>query len=132
MREITIHRPKENYNQFLKCQFIVDGKRITELSNGEKKVVSIPENAGHVQMKIKYTGSEKLPAHFLTKEIVVQANKSYYPFIFTSAVIPLITAVIFLFPNFKPIGISLLMVLALGILFSLTLGKNNWLDLKLC
>jgi hypothetical protein len=42
MRKITLHRPKESLNKNCSYEILVGNRTLTELKNGEEKIIEIP------------------------------------------------------------------------------------------
>ena len=61
MKKITLHRPKERFNKYYSYEIFVGNRKLTELKNGEEKVIEIPNelNDDELRAKIQWCGSEK-------------------------------------------------------------------------
>ena len=130
MKQITVERPKEFFNKYADYKVVIDGQTIGTIGNNKTKQFTIPEDAKTIQLKIHYVGSEKESLTNL-KNVVVRANKSLHRSLIFTACLPLIFLLLSnLFHLSKATIISLFLVFVLGIIVSITIGKNNWLEVK--
>ena len=136
MKNITLVRPRENFNKNCSYEIYIGKKYLTELKNGEKKTVTIPKEfkAESLFAKIQWCGSNKMKLQNLTqhKKIIVSGNKfmsKKMPLF--GAMFPLIGLMIYnlkIIP--KNLGISFLIICLIGIVGTITLWRNKWLNIK--
>jgi len=137
MKKITFHRPNEYFNKNCPYEIYVGNKKLTELKNGEEKVVEIPNELEKksLKAKIQWCGSEEIDMNKISEngKIIVSGNKLLnrkLPLI--GALFPLTGIMIFITNNViaKNIGIGLLILFLIGLVGTLTIGRNKWLNLK--
>ena len=136
MRKITLHRPKENFNKNCSYEILVGKKYLTELKNGEEKIIEIPSefNNETLKAKIQWCGSEKMELRNLSEngKIIVSGNK------FLNKKMPLFGAMFpiigLMFFNLKIvpkiIGIGIFVIFLIGIIGTITIWRNKWLNIK--
>jgi len=136
MKKITIHRPKESFNKNCSYQILVGQRALTELKNGEEKIIEIPTELKNetLKAKIQWCGSEKMELRNLTgdEKIVVSGNK------FLNRKMPLFGAMFpligLMFFNLKivpkNIGIGIFIIFLIAIIGTITIWKNKWLNIK--
>ena len=137
MKKITLHRPKESFNKNCSYEIQIGKKTLTELKNGEEKIIEIPveyENET-LKAKIQWCGSEKMELRNLTEndKIIVSGNKFLNKRLpLFGAMFPLTGIMIFSTNNIisKNIGIGILIFFLIGLVGTLTIGKNKWLKLE--
>ena len=136
MRKITLHRPKENFNKNCSYEILVGKKYLTELKNGEEKIIEIPSEFKNetLKAKIQWCGSEKMELRNLSEngKIIVSGNK------FMNKKMPLFGAMFpligLMFFNLKivpkNIGIGIFVIFLIGIIGTITIWRNKWLNIK--
>ena len=137
MRKITLHRPKENFNKNCSYEILVGKKYLTELKNGEEKIIEIPSEFKNetLKAKIQWCGSEKMELRNLSEngKIIVSGNK------FLNKKMPLFGAMFpligLMFFNLKivpkNIGIGIFVIFLIGIIGTITIWRNKWLNIKM-
>ena len=137
MKKITLHRPKESFNKNCSYEIQIGKKTLTELKNGEEKIIEIPNEFRdeRLKAKIQRCGSEKMELRNLTgnEKIIVSGNKFLNRKLpLFGAMFPLTGIMIFNTNNIisKNIGIGVLILFLIGLVGSLTIGKNKWLKLE--
>ncbi|MFD0835697.1 hypothetical protein ACFQ0I_07985 [Mariniflexile aquimaris] len=136
MRKITLHRPKENFNKNCSYEILVGKKYLTELKNGEEKIIEIPNDFKNetLKAKIQWCGSEKMELRNLSEngKIIVSGNKFLNKKMsLFGAMSPLIGLMFFnlkIVP--KNIGIGIFVIFLIGIIGTITIWKNKWLNIK--
>lgn len=138
MKRIILKRPKESFNKYCSYEVFMGTQKLVELNNGEEKVIEIPENTNleFLKAKIKWCGSEKLKISSITnnQKIIVSGNPTlnrYLPL--TGSMFPIIGLSTINYTNslvIKNIGIGILILLLVGIVGVLTIGKNKWIQFK--
>ena len=53
MKKITLHRPIESFNKNFSYEIVVGKKTLTELKNGEEKIIEIPKEFKNETLKAK-------------------------------------------------------------------------------
>ncbi|WP_299778610.1 hypothetical protein [uncultured Formosa sp.] len=136
MRKITLFRPKENFNKNCSYEILVGKKYLTELKNGEEKIIEIPSEFKNetLKAKIQWCGSEKMELRNLSEngKIIVCGNK------FLNKKMPLFGAmfplIVLMFFNLKivpkNIGIGIFVIFLFGIIGTITIWRNKWLNIK--
>ncbi|WP_342157318.1 hypothetical protein, partial [Joostella sp. CR20] len=137
MKKITLHRPKESFNKNCSYEIQIGKKTLTELKNGEEKIIEIPNEFRdeRLKAKIQWCGSEEMELRNLTEneKIIVSGNKFLNRKLpLFGAMFPLTGIMIFNTNNIisKNIGIGVLILFLIGLVGSLTIGKNKWLKLE--
>lgn len=137
MKKITLHRPKENFNKNCSYEIIVGEKSLTELKNGEEKIVEIPKELENesLKAKIQCCGSGKIELQDISdnEKITISGNKFLNRKLpLFGAMFPLTGIIIFSNNNIiaKNIGIGILILFLIGLIGTLTVGRNKWLKLK--
>lgn len=136
MRKITLHRPKESFNKNCSYQILVGKKYLTELKNGEEKIIEIPSELenGTLTAKIHWCGSKKMELPNLSEngKLIVSGNK------FLNKKMPLFGAMFpligLMFFNLKivpkNIGIVIFVVFLVVLFGTITIWRNQWLYIK--
>lgn len=137
MKKITLFRPNESFNKNFTYEIVVGNTRLTELKNGEEKIIEIPSEleSEQIQAKLQWCGSEKIELKNLNEneKVIVNGNEFLnrkMPFLFI--IFPITGIVSFtnseIIPKNISLGILILMIVAL--VGTLTIGRNKWLKLK--
>ncbi|MEM6524270.1 MAG: hypothetical protein AAF693_10775 [Bacteroidota bacterium] len=137
MKSITFIRPKESFNKNCSYQIAIGNKILTELKIGEEKSVEIPKGLEHasVQANIYWCGSEKMKLTQIgdDESVIVTGNE------FLNRKLPLMGALflmtgIVIFNDqgilIKGIGIGILSLFLIGLVGTLTVGRNQWIKLR--
>lgn len=137
MQRVTLQRPQEHFNQNCSYQITMGHKVLAVLKNGEKKTVEITneQEDAAIRAKLYWCGSERLKLADIREDekVVVKGNvflNRTLPVL--GAVFPMTGFIIFDYQNVfaKSIGIGLLTLLSVGLIGTLTLGRNKWLKLR--
>ena len=136
MKKITLHRPKESLNKNCSYEILVGKRTLTELKNGEEKTIEIPTELRNetLKAKIQWCGSEKIELQNLNEneKIIVSGNKflnKKMPLF--GAMFPLIGLMSFNLKIIsKNIGIAIIVCVLIGILGTITIWRNKWLNIK--
>ena len=137
MKTIILRRPKEGFSQVTYKIFIGD-KKITELKNGEEKVIEIEEKDENNFLKAKmywWFGSKKvaLKEIYPNESLTISGNK------FLNRIAPFVGPIltisgILFFANdnqfVKYFGLGLFIIWLPVTIWILTFGGNNWLRIK--
>ena len=79
MKKIKLHRPKESFNKNCSYEILLEKHSLTELKNGEEKIIDIPKELAEksLKAKIQWCGSEKFDLKNITENeiIIVSGNK---------------------------------------------------------
>jgi hypothetical protein len=136
MKKITISRPKESFNKNCSYEIFLGKKYLTELKNGEKKTIEIPNDLKNesLKAKIQWCGSKKMELRNTDdhEKIIVNGNK------FMNKKMPLFGAMFpligLMFFNLKMvpknIGIGIFIIFLIGIVGTITIWRNKWLNIK--
>ncbi|GET34304.1 hypothetical protein PbJCM13498_31670 [Prolixibacter bellariivorans] len=134
MKKIKLYRPIENFNKNCSYEILVNGKKMTDLKNGEEKVIGISNELGKLNLraKIQWCGSEKLLISESNNIEVIKVTGNKFlnrQMPFAGGLFPLTGIVIFSGNSelFKNIGIGILILLLLGLIGTLTIWKSRWL-----
>ncbi|MRT91719.1 hypothetical protein [Ancylomarina sp. 16SWW S1-10-2] len=134
MKNITIHRPKESFNKNFSYKILVGNRILTELKNGEEKIIEIPDENESIKAKIQWCGSEKMELRNLSESdrIIVNGNKFLNKILlFSGSILPIIGLMMFSYGLIsKNLGTGIIVLFVIGIIGTLTIGKNKWLRLK--
>jgi hypothetical protein len=137
MKKIKLYRPIENFNKNCSYEILVNGKKMTELKNGEEKIIEISNEIekSNLKAKIQWCGSEKLLISESNNIEVVKVTGNKFlnrqmPFV--GGLFPLTGIVIFSGNSelFKNVGIGILILLLFGLIGTLTIWKNKWLNVN--
>ncbi|MAO64477.1 MAG: hypothetical protein CL666_05715 [Balneola sp.] len=132
MKTITIYRPEEHINKYADYNIIVDGEQVTTLKNGDSEQIEVDESSKQLSAKLMWCSSRKIDLKTMKDniQIEIKPNKFY------NSKLPLLTCLIpllaiFMFENslLSTIMTGLLGSLVLFILWTLTFGKDRWLEL---
>ena len=138
MKKITIHRPKESFNKYCSYKILVGESTLTELKNGEEKIIEIPNELENepLKAKIQWCGSGKIELNNLTENETIKVSGNEFfnrKLIFVGATFPLI-GLTFTMKNqnelLKYIGIGVLILLLIGLIGTMTIWKNKWLKVE--
>jgi len=138
MKTITLKRPKESFSQNLTYKIFVGDKKITDLNNGEEKVIEIEDKDENNFLKAKmywWFGSKKVALKQLSQNdsLTIRGNKFLNrigPFVG-----PLLTisgTIFFIIDNqfIKYFGLGLFVSILPIAIWILTFGGYNWLYIK--
>ena len=137
MKSITIYRPYEAFNKNVAYDILLGNTYLTTLHNGEEKSIEIPDayQTATLKAKIQWCGSAKWELKHLNEneKIRVSGNNflnSKLPLF--GALFPLIGLVFFdleVVP--KNLGIAVFILFLFGIIGTLTIGRNKWLNIRM-
>lgn len=137
MKSITIYRPFEAFNKNFAYDIFLGNTYLTTLQNGEEKSIEIPDayQTETLKAKIQWCGSAKWELKHLNEneKIRVSGNNflnSKLPLF--GALFPLIGLVFFdleVVP--KNLGIAVFILFLFGIIGTLTIGRNKWLNIRM-
>tara|TARA_B100000508_G_scaffold137964_1_gene133304 strand:+ start:19 stop:444 length:426 start_codon:yes stop_codon:yes gene_type:complete len=138
MKKITLKRPLEKFNQNCSYDILVGKHKLTDLKNGEEKIIELNSDLQNknLKAKIQWCGSEKMELSKIPEDgiVNVSGNKllnKRLPFL--GAIIPLIGLTFTLnhqFIELKYLGVVILILLILGAIGVLTIWKNSWIKLE--
>ena len=136
MMKIKIKRPEENFNTEQKYAILIDGKKVSELKNGEEKIIQLSKDAEILEAKVRSGSSEKLSVSEISENETLEISgekwrNSYGKY--AGALIPLIGLSIVLnhdYPILKIIGLIVLLLYVSMIIYILGFQKRKWLQLK--
>lgn len=133
MKKVKLYRPNETFNNNNAYKILVDGEKVAELKNGEEKTIELADDKSCLKAKTLWCGSKKLIISDSDKveTVKVSGNK------FLNKQMPLVgtlfplTGIVFFSGNntlLKNIGIGILIILLLGVIATLTIWRNKWLN----
>lgn len=137
MKRIKLYRPKESFNKNCSYKIFIGKTIFAELGNGEERTIEITDELENQELiaKVQWCGSEKFALKSVkeNEKITVSGNKflnKNLPVL--GAIFPLTGIVIFNteYLVLKYIGIGILVIFLLGLIGTLTVGKDKWLTLK--
>jgi len=137
MLKIQLYRPNESFNKNCSYTLFAGKKKLTELKNGEEKIIEIPDEFMDetLKAKIQWCGSEKLALRDIAPndKITISGNtflNSQLPLF--GAMFPLAGIMILSTNSIIPknIGIGILVLFLVGLIGTLTIGRNKWLQIK--
>jgi len=138
MKTIKIHRPDEFINKRFSYQILIDNNIEFDLKTGETKLIEFPANAErkYLQAKIQWCGSKIINLENVQdqEKIVISSSK------FLNYLMPIIGTVFLLcmlmFFNLELFKgnfiIGIIALFSIVIIAFLTIGKNQWLNVKFC
>lgn len=137
MKKLILKRPEESFNQYCSYSIMVDGKKLTELKNGEEKIIEISPDLidKPLKAKIQWCSSKEYPLSQFNdlKKIEVTGNKFLNRRIpLVGALFPLVGIVIFngeYTAGLRNLGIGILLILIVGLIGTITIWKDKWLKL---
>jgi len=137
MKEITIQRPYENFNKYCSYEVFVGKEKLTELKNGEEKIVELSKELENeiLKAKIQWCGSNIFPLKDFSPDGIIKVSGNKFlnlkiPFI--GSVFPIILIGIINASNqqIKYIGSGLIIFLIFFLLGTFTIWRNKWLKIK--
>ncbi len=136
--KITFKRPKENFNQNLTYKIFIGDKKVTELKNGEEKVIEIPDENENMFLKAKmygWFGSKKVVLKQLpqNESLIISGSKFLNRIVPFVGPILIVSGMMWVLSNndfIKHFGLGLFVVWLLVAIWVLTFGGNNWLYIK--
>ncbi len=138
MKKLTFLRPKENINKNNSYDIFVGTTKLTELKNGEIKIVDIPDNLknDNLSAKIKWCGSpEYALSNFSDNDIIRISGNDFLnkKAIWIIVLLPLIGSLTFGYGRenlaIKYMGIGILVTILLFTFYILVIARNKWLCL---
>ena len=139
MKTVTLHRPNERFNKNISYDIFIGKKKITELKNGEEKVVEIPNemNIGGLNAKIKSNGSNVLNLSELkeNEKIQIRGNDLLNrKLIWIVSILPITGVLIFAYGResliLKNIGTGLFFLILVFAFWGIIIAKNKWLKIE--
>lgn len=138
MKTVTFKRPVESFSQNLTYKVFIGDKKLTELKNGEEKLIEIPSENENMLLKAKmygWFGSKKVVLSQLSQNesLTISGNK------FLNRIAPFVGPIItvsgmmWVLSNndfIKHFGLGLFITWLLIAIWILTFGGNNWLNIK--
>jgi len=139
MKKIKLQRPNERFNKNNSYEIFVGKRKLTELKNGEEKIIEIPNELKNndLRAKIQWCGSEKLNMNSLKENDTLKVSGNSFlngKSIFIIALIPLTGVLMFGYGRestiTKYLGIGLFISILLFVMLALTIGRNKWLRIE--
>lgn len=138
MKTVIFKRPVESFSQNLSYKVFIGDKKLTELKNGEEKLIEISSENENMFLKTKmywWFGSKKVALSQLSQNesLTISGNKflnRIAPFV---GPILTVSGMIWVLSNndfIKHFGLGLFVVWLLIAIWILTFGGNKWLNIK--
>lgn len=134
---MKIRRKQESFNQHIGYKVFVDNLKVTELKNGEEKIIEFDEDARYLEVKITSGSSEKWALNKIKsgQEILVFENRFRNKYLkYAGALIPMISLTFILKHNYeliKILGGIIFILYLLFIIFLLFFKRNKWIHLQI-
>lgn len=136
MKNITIKRPVENFNKEVKYAILINGEKVTDLSNGEEKTLQLTNEAEILQAKIQSGSSKKFSVAAISENNTIEVSGEKWRNAYgkyAGALIPLIGLSIVLnhnYPMLKIAGGIVLLLYIFLLIYMLKFQKRKWLRLR--
>ena len=138
MKTITLKRPKESFSQNLTYKVFIGDKKLTELKNGEEKVIEINDIDKNNFLTAKmywWFGSKKVAIKQLSQNesLTIRGNKFLNRIAPFAGPILTVSGMMWILSNndfIKGFGLGLFIIWLLIAIWVLTFGGNNWLYIK--
>ncbi|OBX24911.1 hypothetical protein [Gelidibacter algens] len=139
MKKLKLHRPKERFNKNYAYEIFVGNRKLTELKNGEEKVIEISDEFGNetLKAKIQWCGSEKLNLNIFADNESLKVSGSDFlnrKVIWIISILPTTGALMFGYgresSTIKYVGIVLFFSILIFIFWVLIIAKNKWLRIE--
>ena len=128
MKQVTIKRPLESFNNNCPYAIVISGNKIVEIRNGETKVIEVSDDAMVI--------SERFDVNIEKGEntIEISGNKFFNKWLPFSGSLLVILGMTFTINHditwLKTLGILLMVLYVLFLIGVLTIWKNKWLTIK--
>lgn len=137
MKKIILQRPKENFNKNCSYKILIGKQKLTELKNGEEKIIEIPVEfeSKSLNSKILWCKSNQIKIQDIGKDskIIVSGNKflnKTMPLFGT--IFPLIGLLVFSFNIIsKNIGFTIFILFLFLFIGTISIWRNKWLRIKI-
>ncbi|PXY01178.1 hypothetical protein DF185_11045 [Marinifilum breve] len=131
--KITLKRPAERINRNVPYRIYLNGKKLTELKNGEEKELEL-DSVGELCAKISWCGSKSLSD--LKEGDVVEVNgRVFYNRVlpFLPAIVPLLS--VFAFMDgvgdfWKNVMLLLMTLLLIGLVVAISVFRKKWIKMR--
>lgn len=136
MKNIRIKRPVENFNKEVKYAVLINGEKITELSNGEEKTLQLTAEAEVLEAHIRSGSSEKFSVAAISDNTTIEVSGEKWRNAYgkyAGALIPLIGLSIVLndkYPMLEIAGGIVLLLYIFLLIYMLGFQKRKWLRLR--
>jgi hypothetical protein len=139
MKKLTLQRPKERFNKNYSYEIFAGNLKLTELKNGEEKVIEIPDELNNKKLsaKIQWCGSGKYDLSKFKDKSKLKIRGSDFlnrKGIWIIAILPITGALMFGFGRenltIKYIGIGLFFLILLFAFWGLVIARNQWLRIE--
>lgn len=131
--KITLKRPAERINRNVPYRIYLNGKKLTELKNGEEKELEL-DSVGEICAKISWCGSENISDLKEGDEIEVGGTVFYNRVLpFLPAILPLLS--IFAFMDgvgdfWKYVILILMALLLIGLAAAISVFRKKWIRIQ--
>jgi hypothetical protein len=136
--KVSLKRPKEKFNKNCAYHIYIGGKKLTELRNGEEKVLEIPgrlENEA-LTARINWCGSNKIALSNLEEDRIIKVTGNEFlnwRMPIAGSIIPLLGLVIFSGNDqpLKGVGVGIILLFMAGLIGTLTIWRRKWLNIQI-
>ncbi|MDI3526687.1 MAG: hypothetical protein PWR03_870 [Tenuifilum sp.] len=138
MKKITIYRPQESFNKYCSYKILARNSVLTELKNGERKIIEIPDELENKTLKAKmqWCGSGEIELNKLTENETIKVSGNEFfnrTLISVDAIFPIL-GLSYTMKNqnelLKYVGIGVLILLLIGLIGTITIWKDKWLKVE--
>lgn len=131
--KITIKRPSEKINRNVSYRIFLNGKKYTELKNGEEKELEI-DSSVNLCAKISWCGSENISDLKEGDEIEVNGRVFYNGILpFLPAILPLLSVFAFMdgvSEFWKYVLLMLMALLLIGLVAAISVFRTKWIRIE--
>ena len=139
MKTLTLNRPKERFNKNISYKIFIGKEKLTELKNGEQKIIEIPNelNKEELTAKIQWCGSKKFSLTELKdkEKLKISGNDLLNrKGVWIIATLPITGALVFGYGResliIKNIGIGLFFSILIFAFWGMIIARKKWLRIE--
>lgn len=131
--KITLKRPAERINRNVPYRIYLNGKKLTELKNGEEKELEL-DSVGELCAKISWCGSENISNLKEGDEIELSGRVFYNSVLpFLPAILPLLSVFVFMDgvgDFWKYVILILMALLLIGLAAAISVFRKKWIRIQ--
>lgn len=137
MQKIFLHRPKESFNKHSAYRILLGKQVLTELNNGEEKMIEVPQelNSKELKAKINWCGSQPMKVRQIevNGKVIIRGNKFLNKIMpLSGAILPLIgLLIVHLNLVSKTVGMGIIILVLIGLVGTVTIWRNHWLHMEM-
>lgn len=138
MKKITFIRPVESFNKNCSYRIVLGGTLLAELNNGEKKVIEISPGRETEKCKatLQWCGSHSFQLKDLPDDeiVYIRGNKFLNRTMpIMGGIVPIILVLMLNISGVlaKNIALVLLCLVMIGLIGTITVGKNRWISISI-